>query len=78
MIDKREIYTDGLAQLHVVGNSVRMDFMTLEPKADGQAPAQNIHTRVIMPIQAFLTAFDSIQKLLNKLESDGIIKKKGN
>ena len=76
MADKNEIYADGLCQIHIVGGTVRMDFMTLEPQKDNQPPVQNVNNRVILPIQAFLAAYDTMQKLLNKLESDGLIKKK--
>ena len=53
-----------------------MDFMTLEPQKDNQPPVQNVNNRIILPFQAFLAAYDTMQKLLNKLESDGVIKKK--
>ena len=76
MAGKNEIYADGLAQIHVVGSTVRLDFMTLEPQTDNQPPAQNVNTRVILPLQAFLATYDTMQKLLDKLEKDGVIKKK--
>lgn len=75
MTKKNEIYSDGLAQIHVVGTTVRMDFMTLEPQQDSQ-PVQNINNRVILPLQAFLSAYSTMQNLVNKLEQDGMIKKK--
>ena len=75
-MNKNEIYADGLAQIHVVGSTVRLDFMTLEPKPNGENPEQIINNRVILPLPAFLTAYDSFKKLLDKLEADGVIKKK--
>lgn len=75
MSEKREIFADGIGQIHFAGNMVRFDFMTLQPEEDGKAPVPRSSIRVIMPPQGFLAAFNSMQQLINKLVDAGILKK---
>lgn len=74
-MDKQEIFADGIGQIHFVGNMVRFDFVTLQPSEEGKAPVAESKVRVIMPPQGFLGAFDSMQKLINKLVEAGVLKK---
>lgn len=74
-MDKTEIFADGIGQIHFAGNMVRFDFVTLQPSDDGKAPTAESKIRVIMPPQGFLGAFDSMQKLINKLVEAGVLKK---
>lgn len=75
---KKEVYADGLGQIHFAGNMVRFDFMTLQPGIDGTAPTPEYSERVIMPPQGFLAAFDSMQQLINKLVDAGVLTKNPN
>jgi len=75
MSEKREIFADGIGQIHFAGNMVRFDFMTLQPEENGKAPVPRSSIRVIMPPQGFLNAFNSMQQLINKLVDAGILKK---
>ena len=74
-MDKTEIFADGIGQIHFAGNMVRFDFVTLQPSEEGKAPVAESKIRVIMPPQGFLGAFDSMQKLINKLVEAGVLKK---
>jgi len=74
-MEKKEIFADGIGQIHFAGNMVRFDFVTLQPTEDGKAPAAESKVRVIMPPQGFLGAFDSMQKLIDKLVAAGVLKK---
>ena len=74
-MDKTEIFADGIGQIHFAGNMVRFDFVTLQPSDEGKAPVAESKIRVIMPPQGFLGAFDSMQKLINKLVEAGVLKK---
>ena len=74
-MDKKEIFADGIGQIHFAGNMVRFDFVTLQPSEEGKAPVAESKIRVIMPPQGFLGAFDSMQKLINKLVEAGVLKK---
>lgn len=72
---KNEIFADGIGQIHFAGNMVRFDFITLQPTGDGEAPTPQYNERIIMPPQGFLAAFDSMQKLIDKLVEAGILQK---
>ncbi len=74
-MDKKEIFADGIGQIHFAGNMVRFDFVTLQPSEEGKAPVAESKIRVIMPPQGFLGAFDSMQKLIDKLVEAGVLKK---
>ena len=49
MDEKKEIYADGIGQIHFAGAMVRFDFVTLQPEADGKAPTPQSNVRIIMP-----------------------------
>ena len=54
---------------------VRFDLVTLQPTEEGKAPVPESHTRLIMPPQGFLAAFNSMQQLIDKLVDAGVLKK---
>jgi len=74
-MDKKEIYADGIGQIHFAGAMVRFDFITLQPGAEGAAPTPQSNVRIIMPPQGFLNAFNSMQQLIDKLVEAGVLKK---
>ena len=74
-MEKKEIFADGIGQIHFAGNMVRFDFVTLQPEADGKAPVPQSNIRVIMPPQGFLSAFNSMQQLIDKLLEAGVLQK---
>ena len=63
---KKEIYADGIGQIHFAGNMVRFDFMTLQPGAEGTAPTPEYNERIIMPPMGILAAFNMPDKLKGK------------
>ncbi len=75
MFDKKEIFADGIGQIHFAGGMVRFDFVTLQPEADGKAPVPQSSVRIIMPPQGFLSAFNSMQQLIDKLLEAGVLQK---
>ena len=75
MSDKKEIFADGIGQIHFTGGMVRFDFMTLQPDEEGKKPAPQSNIRIIMPPQGFLTAFNSMQQLIDKLVEAKVLKK---
>jgi hypothetical protein len=75
MLDKKEIFADGIGQIHFAGGMVRFDFVTLQPEADNQAPVPQSNVRIIMPPQGFLSAFNSMQQLIDKLLEAGVLQK---
>ena len=75
METKKEIFADGIGQIHFAGNMVRFDFVTLQPGEEGQAPTPQSNVRIIMPPQGFLAAFNSMQQLIDKLVEAGVLQK---
>ncbi len=75
---KDEIYADGIGQIHFAGNMVRFDFVTLQPTGDSSAPEIQKNQRIIMPPQGFLGAYDSMQKLIDKLVAAGVLQRNPN
>ena len=75
MADKTEIYADGIGQIHMIANMVRYDFVTLQPAEEGKQPAQESKVRLIMPLQGFLSAFNTMQQMIDKLVESGVITK---
>lgn len=73
--EKKEIFADGIGQIHFAGGMVRFDFVTLQPEADGKAPTPVVNERIIMPPQGFLGAFNSMQQLIDKLLEAGVLQK---
>ena len=78
MADKKEIFADGIGQIHFAGGMVRFDLVTLQPAEDGNAPVPESRTRLIMPPQGFLATFNSMQQLIDKLVKAGVVKKNEN
>ena len=75
MADKKEIYADGIGQIHMIANMVRYDFFTLQPAEEGKQPTPESSVRLIMPIQGFLSAFNTMQQMFDKLVESGVITK---
>lgn len=75
MSSQKEIFADGIGQIHFASGMVRFDFVTLQPEADGKAPTPESNIRIIMPPQGFLSAFNSMQQLIDKLLEAGVLKK---
>ena len=77
-MEKKEIFADGIGQIHFAGGMVRYDFVTLQPEAEGKAPVPQANLRIIMPPQGFLATFNSMQQLIDKLLDAGILQKNEN
>ena len=74
-MSKKEIFADGIGQIHFAGAMVRYDFVSLQPSEDGKAPTPETTLRVVMPPQGFLAAFNSMQQMIDKLLDAGILQK---
>lgn len=75
MVEKREIFADGIGQIHFSGGMVRYDFVTLNPTENGKNPEVKVSARIIMPPQGFLNTFNSMQQLIDKLIEAGVLTK---
>ena len=65
-MEKKEIFADGIGQIHFAGGMVRYDFVTLQPEEEGKAPIPESNVRIIMPPQGFLSAFNSMQQQIGR------------
>ena len=43
MNEKKEIFADGIGQIHFAGGMIRYDFVTLQPEEEGKAPVPQQH-----------------------------------
>ena len=75
MADKKEIYADGIGQIHVIANMVRFDFITLQPGEEGKEPPQESNVRIIMPIPGFLASINTMRQMIDKMVETGILTK---
>ncbi|MBS1371209.1 MAG: hypothetical protein HPZ91_14755 [Lentisphaeria bacterium] len=74
---RKEMFVDGIGQIHFTGGMVRFDFVTVQPK-EGEAVETQVVQRVIMPPQGFLNTFGSMQQLIDKLVEAGVLQKNEN
>ncbi|HNZ66272.1 MAG: hypothetical protein KBC30_04950 [Planctomycetes bacterium] len=75
---RKEMFADGLGQIHFAGGMVRFDFITLQPEEEGKPPVPQANLRVIMPPNGFLGFFSSMQQMIDKLVDAGILQKNEN
>lgn len=70
-----DIYTDGVGNIHVTGNLVRFDLITLQPnlQSENGQPVYNMNQRLIMPLEAFVQAFMLQDGVVKKLIEAGVI-----
>lgn len=73
----QEIFADAISAVHVTGNLVRIDLMTLQPhlKSDNGQPVVDINKRIIMPIEGFVQSLAVQENIVKQLIDAGILKK---
>lgn len=73
----REIFADGISAVHVTGNLVRIDLMTMQPQLkskDGQ-PVVEVNQRIIMPLEWFVQSLAVQDNIVKQLIEAGLLKK---
>ena len=73
----REIFADGISAVHVTGNRVRIDLMTVQPQLkskDGQ-PVVEVNQRIIMPLEGFVQSLGVQDNIVKQLIEAGVLKK---
>lgn len=72
----QEIFADGVSAIHVTGNLVRIDLLTLQPhlKSDNGQPVVEINKRLIIPLEGFIQALAIQQNIAQKLIEEGVLK----
>lgn len=72
---KEEFYGDGMPQIHFAGGLVRMDFATFQPDPGGKEPKPEKNFRLVMNMQSFLSTFDTMKKLAERMVEVGVLKR---
>ena len=74
---QQEIFADGISSIHITGNLVRIDLMTIQPhlKSDNGQPVVEITRRIIMPLEGFVQSLAIHENIVNQLVEAGILKK---
>ena len=73
----REIFADGISAVHVTGNLVRIDLMTMQPQLkskDGQ-PVVEVNQRIVMPLEGFVQSLAVQDNIIKQLIAAGVLKK---
>lgn len=75
MAEHKEIYADGVSNIHWCGNMVKIDLVSYNPQKDGGAPVPEICNRLVIPPNGLLTLADSVNELLKKLAEAGVLQR---
>ena len=73
----KEIFADGISAVHITGNLVRIDLMTVQPhlKSDNGQPVVEINNRIIMPLEGFVQSLSVQDNIVKQLIDAGVVKK---
>ena len=74
---QQEIFADGISSIHITGNLVRIDLMTIQPhlQSDNGQPVVEITRRIIMPLEGFVQSLTLQEDIVNRLVTAGVLKK---
>ncbi|WP_371372523.1 hypothetical protein [Sporomusa aerivorans] len=72
----KEIFADGVSAVHVTGNLVRIDLLTVQPhlKSDNGQPVIEVNQRIIMPLEGFVQSLAVQQNIVKQLVAAGVLK----
>ena len=72
----QEIFADAIHAVHVTGNLVRLDLMTVQPhlKSDNGKPVFDVSRRIIMPIEGFIQSLAVQEDIVRQLIASGVLK----
>ena len=74
---QQEIFADGISSIHITGNLVRIDLMTVQPhlKSDNGQPVAEINKRIIMPLEGFVQSLPLQENIVKQLIEAGVLTK---
>ena len=75
MAIENEIFTDGVYQVHMLEQTIRMDFMRLQPSPANKTPVPKPFERLILTPQAFLRTYEAMGQIVQKMEEMGLIRR---
>ena len=70
-----ELYADSASAIHVTGNMIRIDLMSLQPHLKGESgePVFELSGRLILPLDGFIQAFQLQENIIKQLMNNGIL-----
>lgn len=73
----QEIFADAISAVHITGNMVRIDLMTLQPhlKSENGQPVFDSSKRIIMPLEGFIQSFAIQENMVKQLIEARILKR---
>ena len=73
----QEFFADAISAIHVTGQLVRIDLMTLQPhlKSDNGQPVVDISRRIIMPLEGFVQSLAVQDNIVKQLVAAGVLHK---
>ncbi|SMC96260.1 hypothetical protein [Sporomusa malonica] len=73
---QQEIFVDGISAIHVTGQLVRIDLMTVQPhlKSDNGQPVVDISNRIIMPLEGLIQSLAVQENIVKQLIEAGVLK----
>lgn len=75
MAIENETYSDGVYQIHVVENTIRLDFMRLQPSPENNTPVPKPFERLILTPQGFMRTYEAMGQIVAKLEEIGMLRR---
>ena len=67
-----EVFADGIGRIDFAAGVVRFDLVSVEPGEGGQSRLEP-RQRVMMPLEGFLAAINTMGSLVNKLVEAGVV-----
>ncbi len=75
MAIENEIFADGVYQIHMIEQTLRLDFMRLQPSPENKTPVPKPFSRVVLTPQGFLRTYEAMGQIVKKLEEIGMIRR---
>ena len=71
----KEIFADAVSAVHVNGNLVRIDLMTIQPhlKSENGQPVVEVNQRIIMPLEGFVQSVAVQENVIQQLVAAGVL-----
>lgn len=67
-----QVFADGIARIRVLNGTVRVEFGSNVDTVEGKAVLEP-QVRVVMPVQGFVDAFNTMQRAMNALMQSGAV-----
>jgi len=71
----QDIFVDGIGNINVTGNIVRIDLVALQPqlKSENGQPVFTNSQRIVMPLEAFLQGVNLQKNIVQQLIQAGVL-----